>query len=317
MAEGSGRSSAAAAAAVGLAVGAAVGGALVWRLARQSTGGAVAADAVEEARVRVGTAEEELMREQCKRNIQFLGEEEFERLRGKYVVVVGLGGTGSHAAHMLARSGLQHLRLVDFDQVTLSSLNRHAVATRADVGKAKVAVMRHHLLLTMPGLDCEAVQEIFTQERAAALLLGPASPGGPARRPDFVLDCIDNVQTKADLLAFCVREGLPVLTCAGAGCRVDPTKLRISDISETSKDGLIRATRYHLNQRHRIRRGIPCLYSLEEPVKELLPLLDAAQEEDPSAYQVLPAIKMRVRIVPVLGTPSAALRRACHLVARL
>ena len=84
-------------------------------------------------------ADQELMKEQLSRNTLFFGERGQQKLAGAFVVVVGLGGVGSHCAHMLARSGIGRLRLVDFDQVSLSSLNRHAVATHADVGRPKAS----------------------------------------------------------------------------------------------------------------------------------------------------------------------------------
>jgi len=256
--------------------------------------------------VRVGSQEEQLLREQCTRNIQFLSEEVFDKVRGSKVVVIGLGGTGSHAAHMLARSGVGFLRLIDFDQVTLSSLNRHAVATRADVGKSKVEVMKQHLLSTVPALQCEAVQEIFSKENGARLILStdPSSDPteqNPAFKPDYVVDCIDNVETKVFLLAFCAEQGIPVMTSCGAGCRFDPTRLTICDISEAVGDPLLRATKARLAKQYKIRSGIQCLMSTEKPPRSLLPFLEGNSEEDPKEYQALPEIHMRVRIVPVLG----------------
>merc|ERR1712137_986287 len=253
--------------------------------------------------VRVGPQEEQLLREQCTRNIQFLSEEVFDKVRGSKVVVIGLGGTGSHAAHMLARSGVGFLRLIDFDQVTLSSLNRHAVATRADVGKSKVGVMRDHLMLTVPAMTCECVQDIFTMENGERLLFGPDPNATEDQRrdfkPDFVVDCIDNVETKAYLLSLCQKNDIPVITSCGAGCRLDPTRLTVCDISEAMGDPLLRATKNVLRTKYNIRGGVPCLFSTEKPPVKLLPFME--EDEDPSEYQTLPEIHMRVRIVPVLG----------------
>jgi tRNA A37 threonylcarbamoyladenosine dehydratase len=125
---------------------------------------------------------------------------------------------------MLLRSGVQHIRLIDFDQVTLSSLNRHAVATRADVGLAKVEAMKRRLLDILPQANIESCNTLFDKDSASDLLSG---------NPDFVLDCIDNVNTKVDLLEACVVRGIKVLSSMGSGAKADPTRIQIADISET------------------------------------------------------------------------------------
>ena len=173
-----------------------------------------------ERSVVVGESEDTLAEEQFKRNIQFLGEESFAKLANSKIVIVGLGGTGSHAAHLLARSGAGFIRMIDFDQVSLSSLNRHAVATRADVGKPKVDVMRDHLLKTVPACICECVRDIFSLDNGRRLLFSsnPTDLNSDLDfKPDFVVDCIDNVETKAFLLSLCHQENIPVITSCGAG----------------------------------------------------------------------------------------------------
>ncbi|CAJ0650495.1 8915_t:CDS:2, partial [Entrophospora sp. SA101] len=105
--------------------------------------------------------EEKIIREQLTRNISFLGEEGVEKLRKSFVIIIGAGGVGSWAVLMLIRSGVEHIRIIDFDQVTVSSLNRHAVATHADVGFSKVIALKKHLKQIAPWAKVEAVTEIF------------------------------------------------------------------------------------------------------------------------------------------------------------
>ena len=150
----------------------------------------------------------EIKNELFSRVRSFFGEEEYKNLQKRFVVVIGLGGVGSHAANMLVRSGVSRLRLVDFDQVTLSSLNRHAVASMDDVGISKAEAMRRKLLKIVPWCQIEAITEMFKKDTADALLAGD---------PDFVLDCIDDVSTKAELIAYCVKKDIKVLTSMGAG----------------------------------------------------------------------------------------------------
>ena len=176
-----------------------------------------------------------MLSEQLTRNVQFFGLEAQRRVAGAFVVVVGLGGVGSHAAHMMLRSGVGRLRLVDFDQVTLSSLNRHAVATRADVGISKAACLQGHFAAILPEARVECLNIMFTEETADEVLAGG---------PDYVLDAIDNIDTKVALLAACKARGIPVLCSAGAGAKADPTRLRIVDVSESSIDPLARAVRH-------------------------------------------------------------------------
>lgn len=134
---------------------------------------------------RIQDSEEEfLIREQLSRNYSFLGEESQNSVRSAFVIVVGLGGVGSHAAHMLLRSGVQRLRLIDFDQVTLSSLNRHAVAVREDVGTPKVETMKKHLLKILPHADIEVCTRMFNLEAASSLITG---------EPDFVLGILNSL----------------------------------------------------------------------------------------------------------------------------
>ena len=132
----------------------------------------------------------------------FFGEAEYSNLEHSFVIVVGLGGVGSHAANMLVRSGVRRIRLIDFDQVTLSSLNRHAVATMEDVGLSKAEVMRNKLLKVVPWCTIEAETEMFKKENAFRLLDG---------NPSIVLDCIDDVSTKAELIAHCMKNHIKVV----------------------------------------------------------------------------------------------------------
>jgi len=154
--------------------------------------------------------DESLVREQLTRNYSFFGEEKMEKVRKGFIIVIGLGGVGSHAAQMLARTGVGRIRLVDFDQVTLSSLNRHAVATQADVGIPKAVCMKNHLARICPFVDVEIAVEVFNTESSSRLLAG---------NPDWVLDCIDNIDTKTDLIAYCYENSIPVISSMGSGTK--------------------------------------------------------------------------------------------------
>jgi tRNA threonylcarbamoyladenosine dehydratase len=203
---------------------------------------------------------------QFRRTIDLLGQERFERLQRSFVVVIGLGGVGSHAATALIRSGVGRIRLIDFDKVTLSSLNRSAFATPADVDQPKASVLQRHLAAIYPGAQIEREERFFHEDTAEELLAGA---------PDFVVDAIDSFNPKVALLRFCHERDLSVLSCMAASARTDPTLLRVADISETSICPLARAVRRRLRC-FGIRQGIPALYSVEPPVDPLPP--DLADE---------------------------------------
>ncbi|KAF9597530.1 hypothetical protein IFM89_019444 [Coptis chinensis] len=174
---------------------------------------------------------DEIVSEQLTRNIQFFGLESQRKVTESFVTIIGLGGVGSHAASMLLRSGVGMLLLVDFDQVSLSSLNRHAVATREDVGIPKALCLQKHFSTIFPESQIDARVQLFDASAAEELLSG---------HPDFVLDCIDNIDTKVALLAACVHRGLKVISATGAGARADPTRIRVADLRESINDPLSR-----------------------------------------------------------------------------
>lgn len=223
----------------------------------------------EQSHQSLSVEEDEIIAEHFTRNVQFFGVKGQQRVAKSFVVVVGLGGVGSHCAHMLLRSGVSRLRLIDFDQVSLSSLNRHAVATRADVGTSKAECLAEHFRHIYPEATLD-VRVAMYEEAAEEELLGGDL--------DFVVDCIDNIDTKVHLLAACVRRGVPVLACGGAGAKCDPTRVRIVDIAESVVDPLARAVRHRLKRDHNIESGIPMLLSTEKQRCELVRLFLASMK---------------------------------------
>ncbi|RFU79835.1 hypothetical protein TARUN_2430 [Trichoderma arundinaceum] len=267
-------------------------------------------------RAQAGDFDEDLILEQLARNQVFLTPEGLQKLRDSFVIVVGCGGVGSHCTSMLVRSGVSKIRLIDFDQVTLSSLNRHAVATLADVGTPKVQCLYRRLIAIAPWTKFDLRQEKFDETVAESLL----APWEDGRKPDFVIDAIDNIDTKVALLKYCYDKSLPVISCMGAGCKGDPTKIVIGDIGTSKDDGLSRATRRRLKLLG-ITSGIPVVYSTEqsgEGKAELLPLPEEEfQKGSVGDLGVMP--NFRVRILPVLGTMPAlfGLTAANHVILKI
>ncbi|CDU23519.1 uncharacterized protein SPSC_02148 [Sporisorium scitamineum] len=211
--------------------------------------------------------DESLIREQLSRNYSFLGEEGMTAIRNSFVIVVGAGGVGSWAALMLLRSGVSKLRLIDFDQVSLSSLNRHACATLQDVGRPKVVCCAEKFAEIAPWAKLEAWVELFRGDEAERLLGGS---------PTYVVDAIDNIDTKVELLRFCAQRKIKVISSMGAGAKSDPSRIQISDISVTSEDPLARSVRRRLRA-----LGLPPIppKEVEEKAKREAEQLEKAQSQ--------------------------------------
>ncbi|KAJ7196170.1 hypothetical protein B0H12DRAFT_1331698 [Mycena haematopus] len=166
---------------------------------------------------------DDLVREQLARNYAFFGDEAMAKIRAGRVVVVG---------------GIGHIRLIDFDYVTLSSLNRHATASLADVGTPKVRCVARALHGMARWVEVEECVEIWRAEGGEKLLEGA----------DWVVDAIDNIQTKVELLYHCHSQGIKVFSSMGAGAKSDPTRIQIADLADTIYDPLARAVRTRLRR---------------------------------------------------------------------
>jgi tRNA A37 threonylcarbamoyladenosine dehydratase len=236
------------------------------------------------------------------RNRVFLTDEGLTKLRKAYIVVVGCGGVGSHCASALARSGASHIRLIDFDQVSLSSLNRHAVATLADVGTPKVHCLRRRLQAITPWVEFDCRNQLFNEKDADVLLAGA----------EFVVDAIDNIDSKVSLLAYCHKHNIPVISSMGAGCKSDPTRIFVGDISTSTDDPLSRSTRRRLRALG-VASGVTVVYSTEKPGKGKAELLPLPEEEFQKGRvgELAPMQDFRVRILPVLGTMPAVFGYTC------
>lgn len=188
-----------------------------------------------------------------------LGREGFSRLSGASVCVIGLGGVGGHAAEALARSGVGHLTLVDFDRVCLTNLNRQIHALRSTVGESKAALLGARLADIAPKAELRVVEAFYGPDTADAILDQPY---------DAVIDAIDNMTAKLHLLRTCLERDLPVWSAMGAGGRLDPTKIHVSDLADTHTDPFARIVRKQLRAEGVIgdgATGIRAVWSSEAP----------------------------------------------------
>ena len=184
-----------------------------------------------------------------------IGEDGLRRLCAARIAVFGLGGVGSFAAEALARSGVGCLRLVDFDTVGASNFNRQLYALHSTVGLTKIAVARARLLDINPELIIDGREDFFHADSADTLLESPL---------DFVIDAIDSLGPKCELLAQCVTRGIPVISAMGAAARTDPFALRLGTVWDSKGCPLASKVRHHLRKRG-VYAAIPAIYSTELP----------------------------------------------------
>ena len=169
-----------------------------------------------------------------------LGKDAMENLQAATVAVFGIGGVGTFAAEALARCGVGGLVLVDDDKVCLTNINRQLIATHKTVGKKKVEVMKERILDINPRCRVETRECFYGAETAADFDMASY---------DYIIDAIDTVSSKLLLIQQAAAAGVPVISCMGAGNKLDPTRLEISDIYKTSVCPLARVMRKELKAR--------------------------------------------------------------------
>jgi tRNA A37 threonylcarbamoyladenosine dehydratase len=189
------------------------------------------------------------------------GSRAVECFKTAHVAVIGIGGVGSWAVEALARSGIGYLTLYDLDHVTESNVNRQLPALESEFGKAKVSVLSQRVEQINPDCQITAIESFIEAENIAEL---------SAQDFNYIIDCIDNYRNKAAIIAHCKRNRLPVITIGGAGGRIDPTKIRLSDLSRSEQDPLLSKTRkllrkeYGFSNNLKRRFDVQCVYSMEQ-----------------------------------------------------
>lgn len=174
---------------------------------------------------------------------RLIGQTGLETLEKSLVVVAGLGAAGGYAAEALARAGVGTLRIVDFDRVRPSNMNRQLLALESTVGALKVDVARQRIAQINPGCTVEALPLFVHLDTLDSILTGT---------PDLVIDCIDSLTPKVELVAHTIRRAIPLVSCMGAALRTDPSLVRVGPFSDTRNCPLARQMRRRLRQ-----RGVP------------------------------------------------------------
>lgn len=198
-----------------------------------------------------------------------LGAEPFKRLTESHVAVVGLGAVGGYALEALTRTGIGRLTMVDFDTVQPTNINRQIFALESTLGSTKVAAAAARLADINPSCKLEPL-ELFVDEVSVEEIL--------SRRPDIVVDAIDSLNPKVQLLRSCFLRGIPTFSSMGAALRTDPLAIQVGDLSESNHCPLAKRIRKRL-RKDNIVSGITCVYSTERVA------FDYCQEIDPGQIE--------------------------------
>jgi tRNA A37 threonylcarbamoyladenosine dehydratase len=202
-----------------------------------------------------------------------IGDEKLQKLINSHVLVVGMGGVGSFAAEFICRSGVGTMTIVDGDVVDPSNRNRQLPALATTHGQSKADLMAERLLAINPELELTVIKEFIRPEAVAEVL---------AQSYDYVVDAIDSVSPKLTFMKAAYEKGLPLVSSMGAGGKLDPTCLQVTDISKTYNCPFAQQIRKQLKQEG-IYKGIKVVFSPEQPLKESLMLTDGTNFKK-SAY---------------------------------
>ena len=185
-----------------------------------------------------------------------IGKDNLDKIKSKNVIVFGVGGVGGFVVESLIRSGLERLTIVDNDVVDETNINRQIIATSDSLGKSKVEIMKDRAISINPHAQIIAIQKFYLPENEEEFDLSSY---------DYVIDCVDTVSAKISIICRAKSLGVPVITALGAGNKLDPTKLIVSDISKTEYDPLAKVIRKEL--RTRGIKGVKAVYSSESSSK--------------------------------------------------
>ena len=198
------------------------------------------------------------MLNQFSRTELLFGKEAMEKLAGARVAVFGIGGVGGYVCEALVRSGVYHFDLIDDDQVCLTNLNRQIIATRKTVGQYKVDVMRERILEINPDADVSVHKCFFLPENADDF---------PFEEYDYVVDAVDTVTAKIELVMKAQEKGVPIISSMGAGNKLDPSAFKVADIYKTRVDPLARVMRREMKKRGV--KKLKVVYSEEDPKRPI------------------------------------------------
>lgn len=207
------------------------------------------------------------------RTALLLGEDNILKLNNKTVAIFGVGGVGGYVCEALARSGIGHFVIVDNDNVSITNINRQIIALHNTIGRAKVDVMKERILEINPNAEVIAIKEFILPNNSSSF---------DFKSYDYVVDCVDTVTAKIEIVLKSIEGSTKVISSMGAGNKLNPQAFKVADIYKTSVDPLARVLRYELKKRGV--KKLKVVYSTEQPLK----IDDSNIDEDKGLRRTLP-----------------------------
>lgn len=217
------------------------------------------------------------MSKQFSRTEVLIGKERVEKLQNSKVAIFGIGGVGSYVVEGLARAGIGSFILIDKDVVDETNINRQIIATKKTIGIPKVEVARQRILDINPNAKIEIREEFFL----------PESIDFFDEKIDYVIDCVDTITAKIEIIVRAKKHNIPVISCMGTGNKLDPTKFEVEDIYKTSICPLAKVMRKELKQRGI--KNLKVVYSKEEPIKTNL-FDEETNKQIPGSISFVPSV---------------------------
>ena len=200
------------------------------------------------------------MDEQFSRTELLIKKEGIQKLQNAKIAVFGIGGVGSFVVEGLVRAGIGSFLLIDNDKICVSNLNRQLIATRKTIGKFKVDVMKERILEINSNAKVEIYKEFYMPNSKTSIITKDLS---------YVIDCIDTVTAKIEIVMQCKKLNIPIISAMGTGNKMDPSKFEITDIYKTSVCPLAKVMRKELRKKNI--DSLKVIYSKEEPIKNQIP----------------------------------------------
>ena len=189
---------------------------------------------------------------------KIIGKENIENIKNTTVMIIGIGGVGGYTVEALARSGIKKLIIIDSDIVDITNKNRQIIALDSTLGRKKVDVMKERILDINNECEVETIDIFLDVSNTNSII--------SKYMPDYVIDACDTITTKKEIITSCIKNNIKLVSCMGTGNKLDPTRLKISDIRKTSYDPLAKIIRKWVSD-EKIKRKIPVLWSDEKPIE--------------------------------------------------
>lgn len=218
------------------------------------------------------------MENQFSRTELLIGAEKLKKLNQAKVAIFGIGGVGSFVVEGLVRAGVQNFVLVDHDKVEITNLNRQIIATTKTIGKNKVEVAKERILEINPNAQVTIYQEFFM----------PETQGIVDKSIDYIVDAMDTVTAKIELIIRAKKLNIPIISSMGTGNKLDPTRFEVTDITKTSVCPLAKVMRKEL--RARGINSLKVVYSKEEPIQIKIGLPETKKRQIPGSISFVPSV---------------------------